>query len=165
MMRSLTSASRSLPPPENEDARCRDAKTALQIVVCDADDVRERGGVERVGHGAQRQMRGRERHAQRSAGQQHHGLRRARELGQELGVPGELHAGVADHALLHRRRDDRCGGAGHAQLGTAAQHLEHIGGVGGVEIAGAHRRAQRHGQHLQATRQVRPDGASARALP
>jgi hypothetical protein len=53
-------------------------------------------------HVLQRQMRGRERDAQRplaGAGQHHHDARRVRAFGQVFGMAGERHAGIVDGAL------------------------------------------------------------------
>ena len=70
-------------------------KRRRKIAMRDANQAFELGAVERGSDGAQRQVRRRERHAQRLAREQHHRLRRARELGEELGVPGERDARLA----------------------------------------------------------------------
>ena len=91
-----------------------------KIAVHDSNEALELCAVERGGDGAQRQVRRRERDAQRLAGEQHDGLRRARELGQELGVPRERDAGLRDDAFLHGRRHERLRRARDAELGRRA---------------------------------------------
>ena len=126
-------------------ARCRtcDAVRAPTMTSVSATRVaRDRGG-----HVLQRQMRGDERDAQRRIGraadQQHHDARRVRALGEEFGVARERDARVHDHALLHRRGDERGERAGRAGVGRVFEHREHAVRVGGVGLPGRDRRGER----------------------
>jgi hypothetical protein len=109
-------------------------------------------------------MRRREGDAQRFAREQHDGLRRARDLGQELRMPRERRAGLCDDTFLHGRRHERSCGSRDTKLRCTLEHLKHVAGIARVELAGLRAHAQRDRQHLQAAGLVRRDVAGACAF-
>ena len=99
----------------------------------DLDDRGQTFPRDRARHLRQRQMYGRERHAQAGRGQHHHGLRRATCLGEELGMAGEGDAGVVDNALVHRSGDERVELSASAAVNGGFQRFDNIGSVRGLQ--------------------------------
>ena len=77
---------------------------------------REPFGRERRAHRGERQVRGGERDAQAAAGQHHHGQVAPVCSARYSVWPVNGHAGVVDHALVHRRGDHRVEAAGEAAV-------------------------------------------------
>ncbi len=102
--------------------------------------------------GAQRQVRGGQRHPQMVRRQQHDRMARAGALGQVFGVTGEWHAGVVDGALLHRRGDHGRELTLHAARDGAVQQGEHVARVGGVQLASVAMRRERHVDDFEVAR-------------
>ncbi len=121
----------------DRDARPGDAELALQVGVQDANHLIEQFGRDGIGHLAQGQVGGGERHAQAAAGEHHHDLAGAAVVGQVFGVAGEGKAGVVDDALVHRRGDDGVIGPVHAARDRGVEQGQHVGAVAGVEHARA----------------------------
>ena len=67
-----------------------------------------------------RDERDAQRRVRRAADEQHHDVRRVRALREEFGMPDERNAGVHQHALLDRRRDQRGERAGGARVAPRA---------------------------------------------
>jgi hypothetical protein len=150
--------------PADQDPRAREAEALREPARQYLEHRQQPVDRQRVRHGAQRQVRRRERHAQLPGDQQHHRQRCARQLGEELRVARERHARVVDHALLHRCGDHRGELAAPAAFGGVAQHLEHVRRVGGIEAAGDDGRRERGRQHLQTAPPVRTELARGGAL-
>ncbi|MCY1229364.1 hypothetical protein D9M72_417280 [compost metagenome] len=117
----------------DQDARARDAKVAAQVGIDDGQCLQQQRDGKRIRHRAQRQVGGRQRHAQHGvvvrglrAGQHHHHARHAGAVGQVFGVAGKRHAGVVDGALLHRRRD-------HGRIARRGAAMPAAAGDGGIE--------------------------------
>ena len=95
---------------------------------------------------------------------QHHHTGGAGLAGKIFGMPGERHAGIVDHTLVHRRRHHRSEFARNTAGQRGVERRQHVGGVGRVEMASAHSRAQRYmadfdsGQH----RRIQPEPARTR---
>ncbi len=96
---------------------------------------------DRARHLAQRQVRGRERHAQVPGHQHHHRMRAAGCRREVFRVTREGDAGIVDDALLHRRRHHRGEAAGDAAFGSGVQQGKHVAGIRGVRPARGRRRA------------------------
>ena len=116
-----------------------------------------------IRHRAQRQVRGHQRHPQAVGGEHHHHLFGVGQIGQKLGVAGEGNACLIDHALVHRGGDHGGKVAVDAALGGALQGFEHIGGIGGVELAGGYWCLQRGVPDIQAAGCSRLGGPGVRA--
>ena len=70
--------------------------------------------------------------------------------GEVLGVTGEWHAGIVDHALLHGRRDHGSELAADTAGDGAIQQGEHVARVGRIEPASHAGRRERHVDHVDA---------------
>jgi len=135
----------------DENTRCGHAEACAQVVVENTADALQGWCGDRIGHGAQGQVRGGERHAQCTCGQHHHRMSSA-EFSEELGMSAKRNARLVDNAFVYR--------AGHkpgqfaAQAGACgdAQRIQHIGGIGHVKLAGVRWGAQGDGINAQFTR-------------
>ena len=122
------------------DGQTKKGTVVKAVIVRTRKEHRRRDG---IADRAQRQVRGGQRHAQRARGQQHDRVRRMRARREVFGVAGEVHAGVVDDALLHRRRDHGGELATQAAVDGAIQHAQHVARIGGIELAGDAGRAER----------------------
>ena len=93
--------------PAHGDARRGDREVAGERCRDDRDGLRDRFARDRRGDRGKRQVSGDERDAQAAADEQHDHARRVRARGEKFGVAGKRVAGVLEHALLHRRGDER----------------------------------------------------------
>ena len=59
-------------------------------------------------------------------------------LGEIFGVPEKRHAGSADDALLHRRRDHGVEFVAKAAIACEVQQIENIAGIGDIQFARLH---------------------------
>ena len=128
------------------DARLGDAEFGAQIVLDDDQRLNQAIDAQGIGHGAQRQMGGGERHAQHARGdrgargQHHDHALDAATRCQVFGMAGEGRSGIVDDALVHRRGHDRGVAAGACAVDGFVEHGEHMRGIAHIEPAGHDRR-------------------------
>ena len=100
-------------------------------------------------------MCGCQRNAQRifdvsaTIGEHHHDALGLAVFGQILGVAGEGNTGLVDDAFVYRRGDHSAEDVVFQAVQCDVQGIEHIGGVGNVQLAQIHRRKQRAMPHHQ----------------
>ena len=108
----------------------------MRSSLCTMRSVRvERLGRDRRRDRRQRQVGGRQGHAQLRAGQHHHHIG-MRSLGEEFGMPAEADAGVVDRGFLQRRGDHRIVATGQAAVGCLGQRGQHMRGIARIRLAG-----------------------------
>ncbi len=133
-------------------------KRRCEIRVRDANRALELRAVERGRDRAQRQVRRRERHAQRFAGEQHHRLRRARELREKLGMarrtrtPDWLMTLFCTGAVT-----SACACLRVQSCGARRSMSSTYGALRGSSVPATTGAAQRDRQHVKAADGVRPD--------
>ena len=135
----------------HQDIWIVDPEAPHQVVVQGADHLFQHLRGDGVGHGPQRQVGGGQRHAQAGAGEHHHRMA-AGDLRQELGVAAEGDARIVDDPLVHRAGDQRRIAALQAAKGGAAQGLQHIAGVAGIQPPRGRGAGQRDGVTVEAAR-------------
>ena len=141
--------------PADQDARRGKAKVLAQPSIEHDGRALERLARDGARHVGERQVSGRERDAQPSRDQQHHGMRVAALRSEILGMAPERYAGVVDRGFLDRRGDHRVEAAGQAALGGGVEQAEHVAGIGRVGMAGLDCAGEAHRQDRQRAGAVR----------
>ena len=134
---------------ENGDARRGKGKPGLQISLQYLQGLPEQFRADRVRHRPQGQVGGCQRNPQARGGQHHYDLRRAGGRRQEFRMPGKGNAGVIDDGFLDRGGDHGVAAACEAGIYRGVQGVEHVAGVGGIELAGMAGRIHGHRIDLQ----------------
>ena len=141
--------------PADRDPRVAHGEPPRELTGEDRAHLVQRVDGERAAHRGERQMGGCERHAQLACGQHHHGACAVGALREVLGMAAERDAGVVDHALVHRRRDDGVELPGQCGLDGAVEECQYVRRVGRLEPPRHARHRERLVRHAQRAAQRR----------
>ena len=133
----------------HQDARLRQRESLAQIVIEDVQGFGQRCRGDGRGHIRERQMRRHQCDTHATADKHHDDPSRARRFGQVFGMPRKRHAGLTDHALVHRRRHHAGKLSAHTPINGPIEHGQHAAAIARVEPARRHRHRTRGMQHLK----------------